>query len=214
MRDDTLAHRRFGQMSRRAAVTGAALAMMAGLAACGNEMKPAEGDMALGAAEGAKVTVIEYASVTCSHCAQWQAQVWPTFKAKYVDTNKVRYVFREFPTQPVEVATAGFLVARCAGPDRYFDVVHELMARQAEMFSAASPRPLLLDVATKAGLSEAQFQACLSDKAAIEKLDARIKAGLAAGVDGTPTFFVNGEKVADPGLAGLSAKIDAALAKS
>lgn len=213
MRDEALPRRRFGAMSRRAAVTGAALALMAGLSACDTTMKPAEGDMALGAAEGAKVTVIEYASVTCGHCAQWQAQVWPAFKAKYVDTNKVRYVFREFPTQPVDVATAGFLVARCAGPDRYFDVVHELMARQEEMFSAASPRPVLLDIATKAGLSEAQFQTCLSDKAAIEKLDARIKAGLAAGVDGTPAFFVNGEKVVDASLAGLSEKIDAALAK-
>lgn len=213
MRDDTLAHRRFGRMSRRAAVTGAALAMMAGLAACGNEMKPAEGDMALGAAEGAKVTVIEYASVTCSHCAQWQAQVWPAFKAKYVDNNKVRYVFREFPTQPVEVATAGFLVARCADPDKYFDVVHELMARQAEMFNGSPPRTLLLDVATKAGLSEAQFQACLSDTEAVAKVDARVRAGLAAGIDGTPAFFVNGEKVVDASLAGLSEKIDAALTK-
>lgn len=213
MRNDTFLNRRFGAMSRRAAVTGAALALMAGLSACDRTMKPAEGDMALGAAEGAKVTVVEYASVTCGHCAQWQAQVWPAFKTKYVDTDKVRYVFREFPTQPVEVATAGFLVARCAGPDKYFDVVHELMARQEEMFSAPSPRPLLLDVATKAGLSEAQFQTCLSDKEAIARLDARIKAGLSAGIDGTPTFFVNGEKVADASLAGLSEKIDAALAK-
>lgn len=213
MRHDTLANRRLGRMSRRAAVTGAALLMMAGLTACENTMKPAEGDMALGAPEGARVTVIEYASITCSHCAQWQAAVWPGFKARYVDTNKVRYIFREFPTQPVDVATAGFLVARCAGPDRYFDVIHELMARQAELLGGGPPRTLLLDVATRAGLSEAQFRTCLADPEAVARVDARVRAGLAAGVDGTPTFFVNGEKTVDSSLSGLSEKIDAALAK-
>ena len=211
MRNAASSDRRLARMSRRAAMTGAALALMA-LSACGEKVTaPAEGDMALGAPEGAKVTVIEYASVTCSHCATWQATVWPEFKARYVDTNKVRYVFREFPTSPVEIATAGFLLARCAGPDKYFGVVDELMARQNEMFSTV-PRTVLLDIATKAGLSEAQFTACLSDKAAIEKLDARIKAGIAAGVEGTPAFFVNGEKMVDVSLAGLSGKIDAALA--
>jgi protein-disulfide isomerase len=199
-------------MSRRAAVTGAALALMS-LSACGGDKvsKAAEGDMVLGAPEGAKVTVIEYASVTCSHCAAWQATVWPEFKAKYVDTNKVRYVFREFPTAPVELATAGFLVARCAGPDKYFQVVDELMARQNEMFTTV-PRTVLLDIAAKAGVDEARFTTCLSDQAAVARMDARVKAGIDAGVDGTPAFFVNGEKMTDASLAALSGKIDAALA--
>ena len=110
---------RYASMSRRAALTAAALAAMATVAGCtaksGGE---AQGDMAVGAAEGAKVTVVEYASVTCPHCALWQKNTWPAFKAKYVDTNKVRYIFRELPTPPVDAATAGFLVARCAGPDK------------------------------------------------------------------------------------------------
>lgn len=115
---------RLARMSRRAAITGAAMATMA-LAACGGGAKgAAEGDMAQGAAEGAKVTVVEYASVTCPHCAIWQENTYPAFKAKYVDTGKVRYIFRELPTPPVDAATAGFLVARSAGPDMYFDVVH------------------------------------------------------------------------------------------
>ena len=147
---------RFARMSRRAAITGAALATMA-LAACGGGAKgAAEGDMGLGAPEGAKVTVVEYASVTCPHCALWQKNTWPAFKAKYVDTNKVRYVFRELPTPPVDAATAGFLVARCAGPDKYFDVVHQLMATQQEMLTS-SPRDWLLRTAQAAGLSEQQF---------------------------------------------------------
>ena len=202
----------FARMSRRAAITGAALATMA-LAACGGGSGgAAEGDMGLGAPEGAKVTVVEYASVTCGHCAVWQQTVWPEFKAKYVDTNKVRYVFREFPTAPVPVATAGFLVARCAGPDKYFDVLHEIMASQGEIFGGTPPRTVLLRIAQGAGLSEQQFQDCVTDEEAIKAMETRIKAGLDAGVQGTPTFMVNGAKVADSSLSGLSTAIDAALA--
>ena len=189
MRDAPLSHRRFGAMSRRAAVTGAALALMAGLSACDTTMKPAEGDMALGAAEGAKVTVVEYASVTCGHCAQWQSQVWPAFKAKYVDTNKVRYVFRELPTPPVDVATAGFLVARCAGDDKYFQVVHQLLATQQEMVTG-SPRDWLLRTAQAAGMNEQQFADCVSDRDAVAALEKRIQQAQAQGVTGTPAFFI------------------------
>jgi Protein-disulfide isomerase len=205
---------RFAAMSRRAAITGAALATMALMAGCGGKGgAAAEGDMALGAPEGAKVTVIEYASVTCGHCAQWQAQVWPQFKARYIDTNKVRYVFREFPTPPAEVAAAGFLVARCAGEDKYFDVVHELLASQQDM-QTLGPRQVLLRVATSAGLSEEQFTACVNDQAALDAFDKRVQAAQAAGVNGTPTFMVNGVRVVDSSLEGLATAIDAELAKN
>ena len=197
----------------RLGLGGMGLVGLGSLAGCSPEMKPAEGDMSLGAPVGARVTVIEYASVTCSHCARWHADVWPEFKARYVDTGKVRYVFREFPTAPVDVATAGFMLARCAGSDRYFEVIEALMSRQNEMLSAALPRTVLLDVAAGAGLSEAQFQTCLSDTAAVARIDARVRAGLAAGVDGTPSFFLNGKPVADSSLSGLSADIDALLAR-
>ncbi|CAN5296002.1 DsbA family protein [soil metagenome] len=204
----------FSAMSRRAALTGAALAAMATLSGCGGgAAKPAEGDMSLGAADGAKVTVVEYASVTCSHCAEWQKGTWPAFKAKYIDTNKVRYTFREFPTSPVPVATAGFLIARCAGEDKYFDVIHTIMARQDQLFGGMPPHDFLLSIAKEAGLSDAQFETCVQDEAAVAKMETRIKAGLDAGVTGTPTFLVNGEKVIDSSLGGLSEKIDAALAK-
>jgi protein-disulfide isomerase len=207
---------KYGSMSRRAALTAAALAAMAALAGCAgpDAGTGAEGDMAKGAPEGAKVTVVEYASVTCGVCAAWQAQVWPEFKAKYVDTNKVRYVFREFPTAPEPVAVAGFLMARCAGPDKYFPVIEEIMASQPELFGGTPPRQVLLRIANGAGLSEEQFAACVTDEDSIAAMDARIKAALDAGVTGTPNFFVNGEKVTDPSLAGLSEKIDAALAAS
>ena len=187
------------------------------LAACGKAAAPAEGDMALGAAEGAKVTVVEYASVTCPHCAAWQEKTWPTLKARYVDTNKVRYVFRELPTPPVDAAAAGFQIARCAGEDKYFDVIHALMASQQTLVSQ-SPQAWLMTAAEGAGLNQSQVATCLSDTAALAALDNRIRAARDAGVSGTPAFFVNGKSVVTPGGEGasiedLSAAIEAELAK-
>lgn len=204
---------RFAAMSRRAAVVGAAMAAMTVAACSGGGAASAEGDMAKGAPEGAKVTVVEYASVTCGACAAWQEQVWPQLKTKYVDTNKVRFVFREFPTAPQDVAVAGFLLARCAGPDKYFDVVEAIMASQKEWAAGVQPRDSLQRIADGAGVDQAEFQRCVTDKAAIEAMEKRIKAAQAAGVNGTPTFEVNGKRVPDASLASLSAAIDAELAK-
>lgn len=170
--------------------------------------------MALGAAEGAKVTVVEYASVTCHVCAAWQEQVWPAFKARYVDTDKVRFIFREMPTSPVEVASAGFLLARCAGEERYFDVVHEMLASVKTWDAGVPPRQTLLQVSDGLGLSPDQFQQCVTDPAAIAALEARVRAAAAKGVTGTPSFFVNDVAVTDPSLGSLSAAIDAALSEA
>jgi protein-disulfide isomerase len=201
------------------AALGLALAALA-LNACGGKgSASAEGDMALGAAEGAKVTVVEYASPTCIHCAMWQKNTWPAFKAKYVDTSKVRYVFRELPTPPVDIASAGVLLARCAGPDKYFDVIHELLANQAEWQTGAiTPRASLVKTAGSFGINEAQFTACITDDKATAALAKRVDAAVAAGINGTPTFVVNGKTVAytggeGPPIALLEAAIDPELAK-
>ena len=203
-------------------LTRSVVALLAlALAACGGgSAKPAEGDMALGAAEGAKVTVIEYASPTCPHCALWQKNTWPAFKAQYVDTNKVRYVFRELPTPPVDVATAGILLARCAGPDKYFDVMHELMASQDEWRTGAlSPSASLLKTANSFGFNQEKYTACITNPDNIAALEKRIKAATDAGVTGTPMFKVNGLDVVTPGsdegtkLPDLAKAIDAELAK-
>lgn len=211
---------KYAAMSRRAAMTAAALTAMVALAGCnsGGTAGAAEGDMALGAPEGAKVTVVEYASVTCHVCSAWQEENWEGFKTRYVDTDKVRYVFREIPTPPAEVAVAGFLIARCAGPDKYFDVVHELLASQQQM--QGDPRATLFRVGNGAGLSNERIQQCITDEAGLAAAEERAQKALAAGVEGTPTFFVNGTKVITPGsqsgtsLADLSKAIDAELAKS
>ena len=210
---------RYAAMSRRAAMTAAALTAMVALAGCnsGGAGGAAEGDMALGAPEGAKVTVVEYASVTCHVCAAWQAEKWEGFKTRYVDTNKVRYVFREIPTPPSEVAVAGFLIARCAGGDKYFDVVHELLASQDEM--RGDPRATLFRVGNGAGLSNEQVQQCVTDEAALAAAEERADAARAAGFASTPTFIVNGTKVITPGspsgpsMEDLSKAIEAELAK-
>lgn len=207
---------KYAAMSRRAALSAAALASMAVLAGCsggGAGSGEVAGDMAKGAPEGAKVTVVEYASVTCGHCATWNEEVWPEFKTKYVDSNKVRFVFREFPTPPQDIAVAGFLIARCAGPDKYFDVVHDIMASQKEWLAGVQPRTTLFRAGQAAGLSEQQINDCIRDKAAIEAMEKRIQAGISAGVTGTPYFTVNGVKVADSSLSGLSEAIDTELAK-
>ena len=189
------------------------------LASCGGGSKAVvDGDMAMGAPEGAKVTVVEYASPTCPHCALWQENTWPAFKTAYVDTNKVRYVFRELPTPPADVAAAGFLMARCAGADNYFDVIHAIMKSQAEWRAGGNPRDSLVRIAGEHGMDEAAFTRCVTDPAGIAALEARVKAATDAGVINTPTFFVNGRQVSSPGgegavMADLGPAIDAELAK-
>lgn len=211
------ARTRYAAMSRRAAMTAAAMTAMVALAGCNSGTGgTAEGDMAMGAPEGAKVTVVEYASVTCHVCAAWQEENWDAFKAAYVDTNKVRYVFRELPTPPAPVAVAGFAVARCAGEDKYFQVIHELMADQRAF--VADPRTTLMRVGNGVGLSEQEVQACITDEASLKAADERASAATKAGVNTTPAFFVNGTEVITPGGEGpsmedLSRAIDAELAK-
>ena len=211
---------RFAAMSRRAAMTAAALASMAVLTGCGGggTGDAATGDMALGAPEGAKVTVVEYASVTCGVCAAWHEETWPEFKAAYVDTNKVRFVFRELPTPPTNVAVAGFMIARCAGPDKYFDVVGGIMSSQREWQQGVNPRDTLFRVGNGAGLNNQQIEACIKDPEGLQAAEERAQAAARAGVSGTPTFFVNGVQVAATGRAGASMEdltraIEAELAK-
>lgn len=214
------AQTKYAAMSRRAAMTAAALAAMATLSGCGGGSSAAvDGDMAMGAPEGAKVTVIEYASVTCHVCAAWHKENWAAFKAAYVDTNKVRFVFRELPTGPVNVAVAGFMIARCAGDDKYFDVVHNILLSQDEWQAGVNPRDTLFRIGNGAGLNNQQIETCIKDPENIKAAEARARASQAADVEGTPTFLVNGVKVISPGsqsgttMADLSRAIEAELAK-
>ena len=169
----------------------------------------AVGDMVMGN-PAAKVTVIEYASVVCSHCAAFNAEVFPAFKAKYIDTGKVRYVMREFPTQPVELAAAGFLVARCAPADKYFAVVDTLFRGQTKLFESRDAKAYLTDAGKAGGLTEEQVQACLQDKAKLDAFNARVQSAMeTANIQATPTFII-GDKKLEGGQS--LAQLDAVLA--
>jgi protein-disulfide isomerase len=178
-----------------ALAAGAALAL-AGCNKAGGGAGAASADaMTLGDPK-APVHVEEWASVTCSHCGRFALDVFPQFKAKYIDTGKVRYTFHEFLTPPEAVAAAGFLTARCAGKDKYFSVIDALFHAQDEMFRTGDMRGTLLKVAQSAGMTEQQFNACVQDEAAASALNARVeKAGKEKNIRATPTFYVNGKKV-------------------
>jgi protein-disulfide isomerase len=154
----------------------------------------AEGDMVLGSPT-AKVQVVEYASLSCTHCAHWNNEVFPVFKKQFIDTGKVRYVFREFLTQPYQFAAAGYLLARRVGPARYFEVLDAIFHQQAAIFDSQDLWGGLLKIGKSFGLTEAQFTATLQDKAALDAINARVeKAAARDKIEATPTFFVNGER--------------------
>lgn len=153
-------------------------------------------DMALGSPE-APVTVIEYASVGCPHCAAWNNETFAPFRAQFVDTGKARFVVREMLTGDPNLAAAGFMLARCAGPAKYFPMIDAMYRRQASMFQAPNtPETVLRDIArTVGGMTDAQFDACIADKQALAAVNARNERHAADKVESTPTFFVNGKRL-------------------
>lgn len=164
-------------------------------------------DRVLGRAD-APVTVIEYASFTCSHCADWTNDVLPAFKARYIDTGKVKLVFRDMPTQPTQVAATAAAIGRCASPDKFFDVAHHFMAGQAAAFASGNARDWYVGAIAASGRTQPQIETCLADPATQQALQHDVEAAVAAGVEGTPTFFVNGKRMIDHSIETLSAVID------
>jgi protein-disulfide isomerase len=172
----------------------AGLALSLSLAAC---QKPTTGqvsteDMSQGPAN-AKVTIVEYASLGCPHCASWTNEVYPQFKAKYIDTGRVHYVLREALTGASNISAAGFLMARCAGKDKYFQVVEAAFKAMPDPETVTQPRDTLLNIAKSAGLSEQQFNACVTDDKALTAMQTRVDANMEHDhVSATPTFIING----------------------
>ena len=185
-------------MGRLSRLTLSVIAIAAlGMAACNKIGGGAATDdeMSLGNPQ-AKVTVVEYASASCPHCARFNNEVFPAFKSKYIDTGKIHYVFREFLTPPVQFAAAGFLTARCAGKDKYFSVLDAIYHDQAQIYQSGDLRGGLLNIAKSAGLTEQQFNNCISDANALKALNDRVeKAQDQDHIEGTPTFVVNGKQV-------------------
>ncbi len=190
-------------------VAGFAMALC--LAACQKTVAPVTADeMSLGDAK-APVTVVEYASLACPICAQWNNQMFQPFKAKYIDTGKVHYVLREALVHDPALAAAGFLTARCAGKDKYFKVVDDVYHAQAEMEQGGQPEAVLQRIAHGAGLSDEQFPACIKDPTALAAINARWNHYVTDDhVNATPTFVING-KVYDGGYMPM-AQMDQAIA--
>ena len=202
------------------AFTRLALAAVAALslAACN---KPSGGvvtadEMTMGD-PNAKVTLVEYASVACPICAHFNNEVFPQFKKKYIDTGKVRYVAREALTGNPTLAASGFLLARCAGKDKYFQVTDAVYRAQDEIYEPGTEtvrpgagRDVLLGIAKSSGVSEDGFNKCVGDEAALKALADRVeKFSKQDKVDATPTFIVNGKvlRVGDISMPELDAAI-------
>jgi protein-disulfide isomerase len=146
-------------------------------------------EMSMGKAD-AKVTIVEYASMTCPHCAHFHATTLPDLKTKYIDTGKVRLVFREFPFDPR--AEAGFMLARCSG-DNYFPMVDVLFKQQMQWAAVDNSKDALLQIARLAGFTQEKFEACLTDQKLLDDVRAvRDRGTKEFGVNSTPTFFING----------------------
>jgi protein-disulfide isomerase len=167
---------------------------------------PPDGDVVLGS-DKAPVTVIEYASMTCPHCAHFSVTTFPEFRKRYIDTGKVRFIFREFPLDTL--AAAGFMLARCAGNDKFMPIVETLFAKQQE-WVVQNPIEPLKAIAKQFGFTEDSFNQCLANQKVLDDIQAvRDRAAGKLGVNSTPTFFVNGKKlVGDVTMETLSKEID------
>lgn len=181
------------------------------LAACNNGGAKATGEEIGMGNPTAPVKMVEYASTACGHCAAFNNDVFPAFKAKYIDTGIVYYEMREILTAPENFAAAAFLTARCAGKDKYYSVIDSVFRAQGDIFQSGDLAGGLRAIALSAGLSEEKWKACIADDAAQKALRDRTERYSREGeIAGTPTFFMNGKKVKESAM--TMAELDAAVA--
>jgi protein-disulfide isomerase len=201
-------------LSRLVFLIGLSLTLAGGSAAvAAPDWRVTPDDMVLGNPK-AKVTVIEYASASCPHCARFNNEVFPAFKAKYIDTGRVRYVMREFLTPPEEVAAAGFLTARCGGRAKYFTILDQVFRHQTEIYQNNDLQGVMERAGQSAGLTAAQVDACIYDGSTLGALNERVSTYIKRDeIAGTPTFIINGHPLGaagEPSLASLDAAVAAA----
>jgi protein-disulfide isomerase len=165
-----------------------------------------DGDFMIGS-DKAPVTIIEYASMTCPHCAHFSETTFPDLQKRYIDTGKVRFTLRSFPLDAL--AAAGFMLARCAGKDKYMPMVETLFAKQAD-WVVKEPLPPLEEIAKQFGFTDDSFKACLANQKVLDGIQAvRDHAVDKLGVNSTPTFFINGKKfIGDLSMDQLSKEIE------
>jgi protein-disulfide isomerase len=198
-------HVLFGSAALAGLALGGASAFAQNLA--GLNDPPAFGEMTLGP-DTAKVTVIEYASATCPHCAAFHNETFEALKKEYIDTGKIKFVFREFPHQ--DAALAAFMLARCAPKEKYFPLIDVFFATQPEW--TQDPLAGLNKIAQQAGFTKESFEACMKNEAVAKDILAVRSKAESFGVTGIPTFFVNGERYeGENTIEAFRAKIDPLL---
>ena len=181
-----------------AAAQTPAAAQAAGIPA-GLAIEP--GDRVLGNRDAA-VQIIEYASLTCPHCANFKLNIFPQVKAAWIDTGKVRYVYRDFPLDQVALQAA--LVARCAPEDRAFPLLEALFQTQGQWATASEPVAAIRRIGRLAGLSDERITECLGDQAMqTQVLQQRLTGSQVFNVQATPTILINGQQVRDSSFAGI-----------
>ena len=150
------------------------------------------GDEIQGQAD-APVTIVEYASMTCPHCSHFHETTYPEMKKKYIDTGKVRFIFREFPLDPLAAAAA--MLARCAGKDKFFPLIDAFFAQQKDWVVQKPLQPMFA-IAKQAGFTQQSFDECLANQQMLTGLEEqRTRATQKFNVNSTPTFFINGKTV-------------------
>ena len=155
-------------------------------------LEPGKGKEMVEGNADAPVTIVEYASLTCSHCGDFYRETLPSIRDKYIKTGKARLVFREFAYDAR--AQAGYMLARCVPEDRYFPMIQVLFERQMEWATADDALPPLKKIAAMAGLDENGVEACLKNQSVLDEVKSSFERGKEFGVTSTPTFFINGKK--------------------
>lgn len=207
------------KLNRRAMIALAAAATAAMTPALAQETATATttgvpGDFSLGSPD-APVKIVEYASYTCPHCANFHETVFKSLKSDYIDTGKVHFTLREVYFDRYGLWAA--MVARCGGDMRYFGISDMLFDQQQDWAGSQDPTEVVAKLKTiglAAGLDQAALDTCLNDQASAEALIKQFETNMAAdGVKGTPTVFVNGTSIGSPGYDDLKKAIEAELAK-
>ncbi|WP_019961218.1 thioredoxin domain-containing protein [Woodsholea maritima] len=181
----------------------ASVVVSLGLVACGDNANSGQGGHSAYEREGdfakgnpnAPLTLVEYASVACGHCATFHEDAMPGVEEQ-IEAGNVRFVFREMLTGQPQVAAAGFMLAHCAGEDKYFDMVDILFDQQRAIFEAGqrgAMRQQLSTIARSVGFSEAEFEACLTNQEILDEITNNNKRSSDDGITGTPSFVVNGK---------------------
>ncbi len=182
-------------LNRRSVLIAAAGVLAASSTAAAPIALPS--DMSLGSPD-AKIEILEYASLSCPHCAHFNETIFPALKSKYIDTGKVRYTLKEMLTEPMQVAAAGFMMARCSGAQKYFTVVDQVFRSQSR-WTQGNIKPIFLEIGIANGLDEAKFTACITDQTGFDAINERAnRAAEQDGVTSTPTLFINGKRIETP----------------